>query len=114
MTVPSYQGCTTVGEKEPSTSDPTQCAAFKNEFYPDMVNDTQELYASLDACQEDCLAPPPSYIGIPGCVDDDNVKGDCAFYHRHRDACGKYQTNTSDNCCACQAPPPGSAPTEAP
>jgi len=101
MTVPDHESCTTVGEKEPSTTDTTKCQEWQNDHYPDLLTDTQNEYASVDDCQQDCLAPPPDLIGIPDhCIDAD-VSDDCAFYQRHRDACGKYHTDASENCCAC-------------
>jgi len=117
MTVPDHESCTTVGEKEPSTTDTTKCQEWQNDHYPDLMTDTQNEYASVDDCQQDCLAPPPDLIGIPDhCIDAD-VSDDCAFYQRHRDACGKYHTDASENCCACGGPPtpaPTLEPTPAP
>lgn len=117
MTVPNHESCTTVGEKEPSTTNTTKCQEWQNDHYPDLMTDTQNEYASVDDCQQDCLAPPPDLIGIPDhCIDAD-VSDDCAFYQRHRDACGKYHTDASENCCACGGPPtpvPTLEPTPAP
>jgi len=99
--VPAVSPCS----DEDDISNPTlpspagsECSAWRDAEYSFTAS-----YKQVSACQIDQQCILPTQIGThdysDGCVDSADL---CAFYDRHRDACGDYPADgVTTHCCAC-------------